>query len=311
MTSAYAPNRAAFYAHNVELPVRGELSFEVWLDETSVSRSERGLAVKLGNLLLMFAGNSCLRHQPGFNPEWRHVAMGRIKAGTWIPVRVTWDGPSKKVKYYFGEGRVASGVDTGMTIGKSTDDVTMRLKIGHTGLIPGVHVNQIRNISVRSWEAAATAASRNLALVFRGLTDRSKIRPEWLADYPKDRQVTFTLGFIGSTYLVKNRYVLDPFPDSDLMDEASLIVLADIPLTNDPLPYETQEKVLQAVREGATLIVTDGIFALEKCGDYASPIAQALPIRLVSPWEKVEGANRVEAEYGKGKIVVVKGADKK
>lgn len=310
MTFGSVHGSGAFYAREVELPAQGELSFDVRLDAKSTSRRERGLTVKLGNLVLAFSGDSCLRHQPGTAPAWKHVAYRRLRPDVWIPVRLAWDSPARKVKYYFGSGRVPSGVDVGIVIGKSSEDSAVRLKIGQSGVLPFRHVESIRNLAIRETGVSASA-EKNLALVFRGLTDDEKIRPEWLAGYPEGRRVSFSLGFLGSTYLMKNRYAIDPCPDADLMDEASLIVLADIPLSYDVLPLDVQERMLASVKAGATLIVTDGLFALERCGNYESPVARALPVRLESPWNVVEGAERVEKRYGGGRIVVVKGSARK
>ena len=67
---------------------------------------------------------------------------------------------------------------------------------------------------------------------------------------------------------------------------------------------------LAAVKAGARMVVTGGLAGLQRGGDYESPIAKALPVKLESPWKAPAGGNVFRRDYGKGKIAVIVSAPK-
>ena len=101
---------------------------------------------------------------------------------------------------------------------------------------------------------------------------------------------------------------LDGYPDESLIRRARLIILADMPLTEDVLTHEMQDNLLAAVRAGARMVVTGGLSGLEHCGDLKAPIIRALPVRLKDPWHPAKPSGKTVAKYGKGAICVVTGS---
>ena len=76
--------------------------------------------------------------------------------------------------------------------------------------------------------------------------------------------------------------------------------------TPDVLSFDVQKEMLEAVQDGARMILTDGLMSLEKCGEYSSPIARALPVSLESPWKRPSYLKSPVARYGRGSIEVAR-----
>lgn len=289
-----------------DLPKRGELSFEVYTFVGGYDGTGRYfLQVCLDDIMISFAGESTLRFFAVPKPNWLSVARGRVKPQTWTRVRVKWDNPKRMVKYYVGDMRVPSFVEENAAIGMDKDRKAHFLSIGNYGLAPAFQTHRLRNIEVKASEDGGGAAvERDMALVFCGLTSEFQPVESWTKSFPSDKVMRFYLEYTGLNYHVKNALSLSAAPDDEICRAAKLIILCDMPLESRVLSYSLQEMLLTAVRDGARMVVTGGLSGLEKCGDYASPIAKALPVKFEGPWRRVKPEKSVAA-YGKGKIAVL------
>lgn len=302
MTCSPHPYKGTLYAREVEFPERGELSFEI----KSGGCERQVVLFKLGDQLLSFRDDDfvCFSAKP--EPRWKCAASHRVPQGRWVPVRVAWDNARGRIRYYAGDSRVPTFAQDGQ-IGPDVGETAVRIKIGNYGLVGKTTTHALRNLSLRQAEESSdeTARERHLAVVFRGLGSELLPLADWLKDFHADEIVDFYLDFRGSSYLPKNNMILDGYPEDDLIRQAKLIILADMPLSADVLPYGVQTNLLAAVSDGARLLATGGLLGLEKCGDLESPVARALPGLGSTPWECPDRQKAV-VPHGKGKICVVR-----
>ena len=304
LTAVCSPNpyKGASYSRDVELPEKGELSFEV---RQNCGNSNRYyLQVCVGNLMLSFSGDSLLRYFPTPKPNWKTAAAHRVLPGAWTRGRVVWDSSARLIRYYAGDMRIPSNVEHDAVIGPDENSSRCTLRIGNYGLASDFQTHRLRGLSFG--EVSGDAASpKGVALVFRGLGSEFFPIGAWTKGFDREDVIDFHLNYNGSNYKSDNSMSLSAYPDEGLCSGAKLIVLADMPLESRVIPYSAQSNMLAAVAAGGRMIVTGGLAGLEKCGDYDAPIAKALPVRLRDPWSRPEGGAVVRASYGRGKIAVV------
>lgn len=313
LTCACSPNpmKGVSYHRPIDFPAVGEFSFEVKLF-VSGHTDRYVLQVCLGTFMMSFARQSVIRHYPvpGLKyPNWTNVGKDRVPGGTWTKVRIRWNTPRRTIKYYVGEDQtVPSYVEENVEIlpgGNGSGDY--RISVGNYGLHGDHEIHQLRNFELRAVDEAKERASvvRDTAIVFRGLCSEFFPLEKWTEGFPPDKVVAFTLEYNGYNYSCSNWLSLSGYPDDELCARAKLIILCDMPLEKQVLPYPAQEDLLAAVKGGARMIVTGGLAGLEKCGDFESPIAKALPVVFTDAWHLPKGGKKAICDYGKGKIAVL------
>lgn len=304
LTAVCSPNpyKGALYSRDIELPEKGALSFEV---QQGCGRSNRYyMQVCVGNLMLSFAGDSLLRYFPRPKPNWKVVARHRVPNGVWTRIRVVWDSAERRIRYYAGDMRIPSEVENDAVVGPDENSSRHTLRIGNYGLAEEFQTHRLRNLAFGEVSADSLPPG-GVAIVFHGLGSEFFPIDTWTRGFDKESVIDFFLDYRGSRVASGNDIALSAYPEESLCRGAKLIVLADMPLENRVIPHSAQSNLLAAVASGARMIVTGGMAGLEKCGDYDSPIAKALPVRLESPWRRPVGGDVVRASYGRGKIAVV------
>lgn len=306
MRCSCSPYRGTLYSRPVELPENGELSFEIRVGEGSGPMNRMAILFKLGDLQLSVMGDSLMRRRASGDSEWKCVGAHRVANVKWTRVKVLWDNAAGRIKYYVGDMRIPTAAECG-SIGPEPGESGVAVKIGNYGLDPNVFTHRLRGLSVAARAVSGKEApGRRLALVFHGLGSEFFDMRKWLSGIADEDRVDFFLEFRGSQYLPENRMLLDGYPDKELILRAKLIVLADMPLSQDVLSFDVQKEMLEAVQDGARMILTDGLMSLEKCGEYSSPIARALPVSLESPWKRPSYLKSPVARYGRGSIEVAR-----
>ena len=305
------PMTGASYYREVRIPEIGELSFDVRLFVAGYT-DRYVLQVRLGAFLMSFVRQSIVRSYPvpGLKyPNWVTVGKDRIPKDTWTRVRIQWNSRMRTVKYYVGEDQsVPSYVERDVAVSPSDGkDGFHRLSVGNYGLHGDHEVHQLRNFEIRAVDEQEERSPvvRDRALVFRGLCAEYFPIEKWTKGFPPDKITDFTLECIGYNYTCENRLSLSGYPDERLCRSAKLILLLDMPLESRVLDYKAQDCLLKAVEEGAMMLVTGGLAGLQRCGDFESPIAKALPISLVSAFMPPAGGERSVCSYGRGKIAVL------
>lgn len=178
--------------------------------------------------------------------------------------------------------------------------------------------------------AAEAEIPRPKVVFFRGITVERDDAAAWLGE-SRDADVTcVSLETKGSNYRVRNQLVLKTDPEAIPVESAATIVLGDWPLFEKTLPLALQARIMKAVKDGGCrLVVMGGPFSLNKCGNLAAPVLDALPVVLGDKWAvefladgrqvsvvtprdgavvsaKSPQGNPlvVEGTYGRGKVVV-------
>ena len=304
LTAVCSPNpyKGVSYVRDIDLPEKGELSFEV--KQACGGSNRYYLQICAGNLMLSFCESSLLRYFPTPRPNWRNVAEHRVQPGTWTRVRVVWDAAARRIKYYAGDMAVPASVEEDVVIGPDENSSRYTLRLGNYGLAAAFQTHQIRGLRLGPPSQEAQAGD-GIALVFHGLGSEFFPVGSWTKGFAPESVVDFYLSFRGANYKSGNELGLSGYPDEDLCRAAKLIVLADMPLESRVLPYSVQSNLLAAVASGSRMIVTGGLVGLEKCGDYDSPIAKALPVKLESPWTRPAGGPVIKVSHGRGKIAVI------
>lgn len=300
-----SPYEGATYGRTVAVPARGELTFEVKTFLDGYNQSMRHfMKIGFGPLTLAFVRDGLARHLETSLPNWKTVATGRVPFAHWTPVKVAWDRRTRTLSYFVGSGAAPTTVEDDVDI--FGEEKAVSLTVGNYGLSRAFERHALRNLAVRAVTSEdVTPAKRDLALVFNGLCSEFFPVSEWTAGFRPEQVDSFTLEYHGLNPRATNEIGLSSVPDEALCRRARLIVLVDFPLERRVLSYRTQESLLDAVRDGALMIVTGGLAGLEKCGDFDAPIARALPVKLTSPWTLPKGGNKVVCNYGKGRIAVL------
>ena len=306
MRCSCCPCKGTLYSREVDVPEKGHLRFDLSVGEGEGPMRSFAVLFKFGDLLLSVRGDSLMRYRANSEPQWKCVGEHRVERSRWVSVKVSWDNAAGLVKYYVGDMRIPSAVEP-ERISPEPGASRVNVKIGNYGLDSTTFTHRIRALAICATEGGAqgTESARSLAIVFHGLGSAFFPIEKWLAGFAAENRVSFSLSFCGSQYLPENRMMLDGYPESELLDRAKLIVLADMPLSKEVLSYGVQSNILAAVSAGARLIATDGLVGLEKCGDLDSPIAKALPGLSDSPWHPSTGRKSV-CRHGGGQIAVIR-----
>lgn len=309
MRCSCCPCKGTLYSREVDLPERGELALELSVGDGPGVMHSLAVLFKLGDLLLSVRGGSLMRFRASSKPQWKCVGEHRIARMRWVPVKVVWDNVAGRITYYAGDMRIPSAAEQGHIVPEPGTG-RIRVKVGNYGIDGTVFTHRIRGLSIGAAdrESSSGAPDRRMAIVFHGLGAEFFPLDSWLAGFAVGDRVDFYLSFRGSQYLPENNMLIDGYPEKGILDCAKLIILADMPLSAEVLPYEVQTNMLLAVSEGARLIVTDGLVGLEKCGDLEAPVAKAIPDMPTSPWKvglPAGPANSVR-RHGHGTIEVVR-----
>jgi len=283
----------------------GEYSFEVCLDSAAVHQNDLNLWINVGAYAFSFRQDGLDRYYPYAQPKWQSVCLHRFPAGEWVKFRMVWNNELKVIKYYCGDMRVPTKVEHGNAIGPFPN-APMQLGFRNYGLLQADYTDCVRNLVYReiAW-ADDTDVERDSLIVFHGLTDEEFPIESWAKGFDREHRYDFVMEFVGHNIGTLNRMSLDSLPDEGTLARAKRIVLVDMPLVYRTFPENVQNQIMDAVKDGAELLVTDGPLALEKCGNFDSPIARALPVKLVDPWTPVKSAKVVKKDFGKGKIILV------
>lgn len=308
MRCSCCPCKGTLYSREVDVPERGSLQFDLSVGEGTGPMRSFAVLFKFGDLLLSVRDGSLMRHRANPEPQWKCVGEHRVPRTSWTTVKVSWDNAAGCVSYYVGDMRIPSASEPGR-ISPGPGDEGVRVRIGNYGIDGTVLTHRIRRLSIADAGERVSDGEpdRRLAIVFHGLTSEFFPLEKWLDGFSADDRVDFYLSFRGSQYLPKNNMGLDGYPDEGLLRRAKLLVLADMPLSEEVLSYAVQTNILAAVSAGARLIATGGLVGLEKCGDLDSPVARALPGLSGSPWRPPSEMKSVR-RHGKGQIAVVRRA---
>ncbi len=136
-------------------------------------------------------------------------------------------------------------------------------------------------------EADAEVAKRSGVLLFQGMTfDELKIFEAMTSNgFKKEECSRYTLETYSASMIISNRLLYNKMPGEKRLRNSELIVLADAPAgPGGIIPNFILKDMADFVRNGGRLVVFGGFFTLEKGEFQRTPLADALPVELDSPY---------------------------
>jgi len=271
MACSFNPYRGTAYSRKVKrFPERGELTYEVKLG--GGASDGESCPVCFGRATFSFRADHFNRYFDYPEPNWKRVGEHKVPHDTWTKIKVVWDNAQEKIRYYAGDMEIPSAVEQGKLLSDLDEGVTIR--VFNYGMDRSPREHCLRNFHLRELppEKADERLPRTKALVFHGIGAEFQPIAEWTKGFAKDDVVNFYLEVRGSSSIPANKFALSAYPEESLIRRAKLIVLADMPLTEDVLDLATQENILKAKAEGAKVIVTEGLTGGRRNGNPNSPI---------------------------------------
>ncbi|MBQ6471972.1 MAG: hypothetical protein IJJ33_08310 [Victivallales bacterium] len=287
------------------LPARFQFTFQVMVGAGNVGGYDHfSLKMNLGNLLLAFRNPFWAIHRPATN-TWEKLA--NLSNSAWHTCQIRFDTEKNTAEYFLDDLALPVFVDMHSDLRPQPPSLT----VANYGLTKGNLTNCLRNLTITALPKS-TLAERRLAgtLLYRGVgTDT----------WPMDRLlqaggepcVTCHLELANQPHLDNGNasFQLRPQPSPNPTTLPKCIILADFPA--NALPDYAVLQLLQAMESGATLVILNGYFTLDRGGFENSPLAPLLPVRWDGCWGDVQpGENATVAAnclawkaYGKGKVI--------
>jgi len=283
------PYKGGFMTKQIPVLERGILEFDAMFATSGRTDYQHfSLGFRLYGHLTAFKNygtHAWLQHRPQGN-TWATLATA-VPFGKWVHIKVVFDFPAKRTEYYCGPGEDPVFVDPALELDLAK--APKELVFFNYGLCNGTVTNRIDNITLRGWEDPRSDAhsSRNGLVLFEGMTaDRYGTQRVLAARSADDAVSVYPLMTRGAAIAPRNIFRLQRVPGRRRLDEAALIVLADVPaMPNECLPEYLLKDIAFAVHDGAHLLVLAGMFALGKGGYQDTALAELIPFGQLSPWD--------------------------
>jgi len=225
----------------------------------------------------------------GFNTEpVGHKRLTAIKHGEWAHYKILFDCDNGIVEYYRNDMRDPVYIDYDVPVLGRDEYEGGYLRIGSMGITKGGVVYGIRNLTLREINAPVDQSSQNdTLLLFKGIGAHLYDLESLAATHFEEATIrAYTLETHGAAIAPKNQFKVDKLPSAATIAAASVIVLADMPAqSSDCLPNALLQQIVDAVFDGAHLLILGGMYSLGKGGYARTPLASILPVELKGPWE--------------------------
>lgn len=236
-----------------------------------------------------------------------HRRISMFKCGEWHHVRIAFDAPSDRIEYFIDDMSDPAFVVGDRSVWGSAEFMGGEIRIGGMGGSRG-GAGTFKDIVLTERSGEGEAAERTDTLLFEGMGCEYYGVSELLeADKPR----IYTLDPTRSMYLPVNSFKYSRLPGRSTLRRAKRIVLSDAPVGPDGvLPEFILEDIVEAVSDGAELVVLGGFFSLGK-GEYAgTPLARILPENVsgMKPFDALPVSPRIdERTVGRGRVKVFHG----
>ncbi|OGV73973.1 MAG: hypothetical protein A3K19_22830 [Lentisphaerae bacterium RIFOXYB12_FULL_65_16] len=300
VTCMQNPNQGGFIRIPVPVLRRGQFEFDARIAaENGGNCLGVSLTVGLYNLDTWFHDycHDWRRYFPeppnrritGFNVEpVGHRRLAAVERGKWAHYVIRFDQDAGVVEYFRNDLSDPCAIDFDVPVLGRAEYQGGEVRIGNMGLTKGAVVHELRNLRLSALPEQTAGGARTEALLFQGMaSDRYNLAPI-LEQACGRKPKVYNLIAVGAATRPTNQFMADRLPGMASVDAARLIVLADFPAGPDEvLPVAQQRRLVQAVSDGARLVVLGGFFAFGK-GAYANaPLAAVLPIELAGCWDAV------------------------
>jgi len=283
----HKPYTGGQISHKVPKLDRGELSFRIRFTITGTADYDPfSIGQRLYGHMTAFkhlSGHLWMSYQPV--NTWT-ILTTEIPLTGWVPFRIVFDRPARRIEYYWGESEDPAFVNPEFAFGDTETDA---LIFFNYGLSKGTLVHQIDNVSLRplpAVDAAQAAEARNRVMLFRGLSAdqlrAGEIARQLAAGGPIS---TYTMETRGAAIAPRNQFALRSVPGMQRWQDTKYIVLADVPAAPQRcLPDYLIKDIARAVEQGAHLLVLAGMFSLSKGGYAGTALGEILPVVVSNRW---------------------------
>ena len=311
MVCSNKPYRGTAIQKRVPLPAQCELIFDAntGMAGTSGNFNNASLKIEFGNLLMAFRNKQWWCHKPSEN-KW--IVPAKIKNNVWNTFKIRLDANTKRAEFFVNDMTTPVFIDEKCEYDPKKQ---FTLTIANYGLARGTIVNAVRNLRIMKISENTNTQKKNDlngTMLFVGMdTDKYQLE-KYAAKFGKGQISKFffttpTVNLSNSS----NKYTINPTPPFRPVSLPRCIIMADIPL--DAIPQYAQKQILEAVRQGAYLLIFNGLFTLNKGNFHKTPFEKILPVTVNDPWSKPiakKGAkttfiNNTLALAANGKIIVI------
>lgn len=306
MACFHSPHKGTAYAKKIAVPEYGELNFELRISPAGVYNNF-SLQMKLGNLLFSFR-----------DPYWRiyrrktntWLYAGKISVNQYHKFRIRFNSVKKYAEFYVDDMKNPVLVDSESDI---KADAAAELLIANYGHASGQINHALQNIELKKLDKSFFSSGADKPLkgtwIFYGIGFEDWRIAEIRKKCPEPIDDFFVQNIGSHPETTLNKYDLQPCPPVNIINLPAKIIFADMPLR--PIPEYARRNIVEAVKKGASFLLLNGYFTLNK-GDFLNTeIASMLPLDVSDRWNnvKVIGGiskkyNSVFAEYGKGTVGV-------
>lgn len=311
MICSNKPYRGTAIQKRVPLPAQCELIFDanIGMTGTSGNFNNASLKIEFGNLLMAFRNRQWWCHKPSEN-KW--IVPAKIKNNVWNTFKIRLDANTKRAEFFVNDMTTPVFVDEKCEYDPKKQ---FTLTIANYGLARGTIVNAVRNLRIMKITGNTNTQKKNDlngTMLFVGMdTDKYQLE-KYAAKFGKGQisKFFFTTPAVNLSNS-SNKYTINPTPPFRHVSLPSCVIMADIPL--DAIPQYAQKQILEAVRQGAYLLIFNGLFTLNKGNFRKTPFEKILPVTVNDPWTKPiagKGAktrfiNNTLALAANGKIIVI------
>ena len=234
---------------------------------------------------------------------------GAVDFGDWTHCRIDFDRTADRVEFFVGDMSDPSFITGDRSVWGAAEIEGGELRIGGMGgSKDGCY--EFANIVLSERNEGNGAVERTETLVFDGFASSHFTVADRLA---KDKPRVYVMDPLSHNPLPRNRFKFARIPGSETLRRAKRIVLVDASVgPDDVIPVFVLDDMVTAVRDGAEMIVLEGLVSLTR-GEYAgSPLEKIMPKGTLSadPFAPRPGNPEiVERKVGKGVVRVFHGFD--
>jgi hypothetical protein len=216
--------------------------------------------------------------------------LGAVKKRKWSHYKIYFDTDNDVVEYYKDDMEDPVYIDGAAAVLGRQEYLGGKLRIGSWGIAKGPMTFLIDNISISSaaTQNNETSVKRDRYVIFNGLSyNRYNISESLLAGGVNKKNIrNFYIENPKPALTPANKFFINKMPGTTSMQKAKSLILVDCPFgPAEIIPEFVQKNAVKNVKQGMTLVVFGGLFALGK-GEYQdSYLSDYLPVELKDAWQ--------------------------
>ena len=216
--------------------------------------------------------------------------LGAVKKSKWSHYKIYFDTDNDVVEYYKDDMEDPVYIDGAAAVLGRQEYLGGKLRIGSWGIAKGSMTFLMDNIIISSLDTNKNEnqVKREQYVIFNGLSyNRYKIYESLLANGVDKKNIkNFYIENPKPALTPANKFFINKMPGTTSMQKAKALIFVDCPFgPANIIPEFVQKNAVENVKQGMTLIVFGGLFALGK-GEYQdSYLSDYLPVELKDVWQ--------------------------